>query len=102
MGTGTTIRFISGSPSLVEENGIKIGRLSGIVNHHEPFYLKGMLLPSKETNKIKNWEEKIEKIVEETLGEDLRVIGGIPPWIQITLNCSRFVATRAVAFWNNT
>ena len=30
--------FISGSPSLVEENGIKIGRLSGIVNHHEPFY----------------------------------------------------------------
>ena len=75
--------FISGSPSLVEENGIKIGRLSGIVNHHEPFYLKGMLLPSKETNKIKNWEEKIEKIVEETLGEDLRVIGGIPPWIQM-------------------
>ncbi|MAR84762.1 MAG: hypothetical protein CL869_01025 [Cytophagia bacterium] len=75
--------FISGSPSLVEENGIKIGRLSGIVNHHEPFYLKGMLLPSKETNKIKNWEEKIEKIVEETIGEDLRVIGGIPPWIQM-------------------
>ena len=75
--------FISGSPSLIEENGIKIGRLSGIVNHHEPFYLKGMLLPSKETNNIKNWEEKIEKIVEETVGEDLRVIGGIPPWIQM-------------------
>lgn len=75
--------FISGSPLLVEENGIKIGRLSGIVNHHEPFYLRGMLLPSKETNKIKNWEEKIKKIVEETIGEDLRVIGGIPPWIQM-------------------
>ena len=75
--------FISGSPSLTEENEIKIGRLSGIVNHHEPFYLKGMLLPSKETNKIKNWEKKIEKIVEETLGQDLRIIGGIPPWIQM-------------------
>ena len=77
------VMFISGSPNLNEENGIKIGRLSGIVNYHEPKYLKFMLLPSKEINKIEDWEKKIEKIADETIGKDLRIIGGIPPWIQM-------------------
>ena len=52
--------FISGAPNLNEINQIKIGRLSGIVNYHEPFYLKNILLPSKKTNKIEDWEKKIE------------------------------------------
>ena len=75
--------FISGSPNLNEINQIKIGRLSGIVNYHEPFYLKNILLPSKKTNKIEDWEKKIEKIVDETKNKDLRILGGIPPWIQM-------------------
>ena len=77
------VMFLSGTPNLDEENGIKIGRLSGIVNHHKPFFLKNRSLPSSKTNKIDSWEEKINNIVEETLGQDLRVIGGIPPWIQM-------------------
>ncbi len=77
------VMFLSGSPILDEENGIKIGRLSGIVNHHKPSFLKNKTLPSKETNQIENWEVKIDNIVEETLGQDLRIIGGIPPWIQM-------------------
>ena len=77
------VMFLSGTPNLDEENGIKIGRLSGIVNHHKPFFLKNRSLPSSKTNQIDSWEEKINNIVEETLGQDLRVIGGIPPWIQM-------------------
>ena len=80
---GGKVMFISGSPNLEESNNIKIGRLSGIVNYHEPTYLKNMILPSKETNKIEDWEEKINKIVDETIGEDLRILGGIPPWVQM-------------------
>ena len=75
--------FISGSPNLIEKNGIKIGRLSGIVNYHQPKYLKHMILPSKEVNKIEDWEKKIEKIADETIGKDLRILGGIPPWVQM-------------------
>ena len=77
------VMFISGSPNLIEENGIKIGRLSGIVNYHQPKYLKHMILPSKEVNKIEDWEKKIEKIADETIGKDLRILGGIPPWVQM-------------------
>ena len=77
------VMFISGSSTLESKNNIMTGRLSGIVNHHEPFYLKPIILPSKKTNSIEDWEKKIDKIADETIGRDLRIIGGIPPWIQM-------------------
>lgn len=73
--------FVSGSPELEKTGNVQTGRLSGIVNHHVPFYAKGNQLPSYETNCIEDWETKIEKIVDETLQADLRLIGGIPPWV---------------------
>lgn len=75
--------FLSGSPVLEKVNGILIGRLSGIVNHHVPAYLKKNQLPSYATNCIDDWEQKVEKIVEETMHEDMRLISGIPPWMQM-------------------
>lgn len=75
--------FLSGSPQLQEENGISIGRLSGIVNHHIPAYLRKNYLPTYQTNCIADWEEKIDSIVAETLPTNLSVIAGIPPWIQM-------------------
>ena len=75
--------FLSGSPELIQKGGIATGRLSGIVNHEIPGWLKGNQLPSYTTNCIEEWEEKLEKIVEETLGSDMRLIGGIPPWVQM-------------------
>ena len=75
--------FLSGSPELEKINGILVGRLSGIVNHHVPRYLRGNQLPTFETNCIEDWEQKVEKIVEETMKEDMSLISGIPPWIQM-------------------
>ncbi|MEL6275812.1 MAG: GH3 auxin-responsive promoter family protein, partial [Bacteroidota bacterium] len=75
--------FLSGSPELEEVNGIKTGRLSGISNHMVPAWLKTSQLPSYPTNCIEDWEEKVERIVDETLNADLRLISGIPPWVQM-------------------
>lgn len=75
--------FLSGSPELERIGGIPTGRLSGIVNHHVPRYLRSNQLPSFETNCIEDWEEKLSKIVEETEKEDMTLISGIPPWIQM-------------------
>ncbi len=77
------LMFLSGSPELSIENGIRIGRLSGIVNHHVPTYLKPFQVPSFETNCIEDWEEKLEKIVDETLKLPMTLISGIPPWVQM-------------------
>jgi hypothetical protein len=75
--------FLSGSPELERVGGIPTGRLSGIVNHHVPSYLRTNQLPSYETNCIENWEAKLDKIVEETSAQDMTLISGIPPWMQM-------------------
>ncbi len=75
--------FLQGSPALKEVNGIKQGRLSGIVAHYVPKYLQKNRLPSWETNCIEDWETKVNQIVEETINQDMRVISGIPSWVQM-------------------
>jgi hypothetical protein len=75
--------FLQGSPVLSVKNGINVGRLSGIVAHHVPAYLQKNRLPSYETNIIEDWEEKVNAIVGETLHEDMSLISGIPPWVQM-------------------
>ncbi|MBR76729.1 MAG: hypothetical protein CMD36_02260 [Flavobacteriales bacterium] len=75
--------FIQGSPVLSTISGILTGRLSGIVAHHTPWYLKRNQLPTLKTNSINSWEEKIDAICNETKKADLRLISGIPPWVQM-------------------
>lgn len=75
--------FLQGSPVLKKKNGINVGRLSGIVAHLVPGYLQKNRLPSYATNCIEDWEEKVDAIVEETLHEDMTLISGIPPWVQM-------------------
>jgi len=75
--------FLSGSPALDDVGGIPTGRLSGISNHLVPAWLRTNQLPSWEVNCIEDWEEKVERIVDETLRADMRLISGIPPWVQM-------------------
>lgn len=75
--------FLSGSPELEEVGGIKTGRLSGIANHHVPAYLRTNQLPSYKTNCIEDWEDKLDEIIEETIDQNMTLISGIPPWVQM-------------------
>ncbi|MFG6685343.1 GH3 auxin-responsive promoter family protein [Mariniflexile sp. HNIBRBA6329] len=75
--------FLQGSPILKEQNGVQLGRLSGIVAHYVPKYLQKNRLPSWETNCIEDWETKVDAIVEETLPENMTIISGIPSWVQM-------------------
>lgn len=75
--------FLSGSPELDRVAGIPTGRLSGIVNHHVPKYLRTNQLPSYETNCIEDWETKLGRIVDETIQQNMTLISGIPPWMQM-------------------
>jgi len=75
--------FLSGSPELERIANIPTGRLSGIVNHHIPLYLRKNQLPNYETNCIEDWETKLEKIVDETINRNMTLVSGIPPWMQM-------------------
>lgn len=74
--------FLQGSPELSEKNGIKLGRLSGIVAHFVPSYLQKNRLPSWDVNCIEDWETKVNAIVRETIDQDMTIISGIPSWVQ--------------------
>ena len=75
--------FLQGSPEIDDSGEVKTGRLSGIVAHFVPKYLQKNRLPSWETNCIDDWETKVDAIVKETVSEDMRLISGIPSWVQM-------------------
>jgi phenylacetate-coenzyme A ligase PaaK-like adenylate-forming protein len=75
--------FLQGSPILEEKQGIKFGRLSGIVAHFVPKYLQKNRMPSWQTNCIEDWETKVNAIVEETFNQNMTIISGIPSWVQM-------------------
>lgn len=75
--------FLQGNPEMEEINGIKLGRLSGIVAHYVPKYLQKNRMPSWKTNIIDDWETKVEAIVQETISKNMTVISGIPSWVQM-------------------
>ena len=75
--------FLSGSPELEKKGNIPTGRLSGIVNHWIPGWLRSNQLPSYQTNCIEDWETKVMQIAKETIHQDMRLISGIPPWVQM-------------------
>ena len=75
--------FLQGSPELSKKNGILIGRLSGISAHYVPKLFLRNRKPSWSTNCIEDWEEKVNKIIEETIGEKMTIIAGIPSWVQM-------------------
>jgi hypothetical protein len=76
--------FLSGSPVLsTNPAGLQTGRLSGIAHHYVPGYLMRNRVPSHATNCIDDWEVKIDQTLNEILSADLRLIAGIPPWVQM-------------------
>ena len=80
---GGKMIFLQGSPQLNKVSKVPSGRLSGIVANYVPSYLQSNRLPSFKTNCIEDWEEKVEAIIDETLSEDMRLISGIPSWVQM-------------------
>lgn len=75
------ILFLQGSPVLEKIGKILTGRLSGIVAHHVPSFLQRNRVPTNKINSISDWEKKTEAIAKDVYTKDLRIIGGIPPWI---------------------
>ena len=75
--------FLQGSPKLDKKNGVFVGRLSGISAHYIPKLFLNNRKPSWNTNCIEDWEKKVDTIIEETLGEKMTIIAGIPSWVQM-------------------
>jgi GH3 auxin-responsive promoter len=95
--------FLSGSPALeVNAAGLRVGRLSGIAQHFVPSYLLRNRVPTYATNCLEDWEAKVAAIIQETRGQDLRLISGIPPWVRMFLEQAQATTGKTPAqLWPN-
>lgn len=61
-------------------HGTYFGDLSAILVENMPWWAEFRRTPSKEIALMDEWEEKIEKLAQTTIHEDVTAIAGVPSW----------------------
>ncbi|MCX6350715.1 MAG: GH3 auxin-responsive promoter family protein, partial [Bacteroidetes bacterium] len=70
----------------LEYNGIYYaGDLSGITTGNLPFWFQPFYKPGKEISATKNWNDKLDLIVEQAHNWDVSAIVGVPAWFQLIM-----------------
>jgi GH3 auxin-responsive promoter len=61
------------------------GDLSAILIKNLPIWVELKRTPSKDIALMDNWEEKIERMAQSTIAEDVYMIAGVPSWTLVLL-----------------
>lgn len=61
------------------------GDVSAVIMKNLPFWAQIIRTPSLEIALMDNWEEKLEKIAESTINENVTNIAGVPTWTLVLL-----------------
>jgi hypothetical protein len=78
--------IIGGSGKIEQsEEGVFIGDLSAIIINHLPTWTELRRTPKKDIALLENWEEKLERMAESVLNENICIIAGIPSWTLLLL-----------------
>lgn len=68
------------------DKGSYIGDLSAILIDNLPYWVRRMRSPKKEIAFLGKWEEKIDKMAEETIHQNITSISGVPSWTMVFFN----------------
>lgn len=79
------ILMLGSCTDLIEKDDHEEGEISGISAANIPVWFKGFYKPGEEIANIKNWDEKLKRIVEEAPKWDIGSLSGIPSWIEMML-----------------
>lgn len=77
--------MIGGSTDLQKGAGYYAGDLSGITAKKLPFWFTPFYKPGKKIAKEKDWNKKVEEIVENAPQWDISFVVGVPAWIQMCM-----------------
>jgi len=76
---------LGGSTELQKGSGYYAGDLSGITQKKAPFWFQPFYKPGKKIAKEKDWNKKLEEIVDKAPQWDIGFIVGVPAWIQMLM-----------------
>ena len=77
---------LGGSTELEKNSaGYYAGDLSGITAKKSPFWFQPFYKPGKKIAKEKDWNKKLEEIVEKAPDWDIGFVVGVPAWIQMCM-----------------
>jgi hypothetical protein len=78
---------IGGSFQVNEHNSNSFyGDVSAVIMQNLPFWAEYIRAPKLKTALMDKWEEKIERMVEETIHENITSLAGVPTWTYVLLN----------------
>ena len=77
--------MLGGSTDLQRGPGYYAGDLSGITAKKSPFWFSPFYKPGKRIAKTRDWNKKLEAIVEEAPNWDIGFVVGVPAWIQMCM-----------------
>ena len=81
---GKTLK-LGGSKKLLKHEDAYVGDLSAIMIDNMPFWANMVTVPEKKTALIADWEEKLDKIIDEALSSNLTGLAGVPSWMLMFL-----------------
>jgi hypothetical protein len=74
--------FLGGSTDLVKlDDGILAGDLSGVANQTAQNWMRPFSYPPSEIALIADWDQKLDRFVEETSRLKITLISGVPAWL---------------------
>src|SRR4051812_28850363 len=77
--------MIGGSTALEKNAGYYAGDLSGISAKRVPFWFQPFYKPGKKIARERDWNKKLEEIIEKAPEWDIGFIVGVPAWIQMCI-----------------
>ncbi len=77
--------LLGGSTKLTFKHTYYEGDLSGINAKHRPFWFERYYKPGKKISDQRNWEEKLDQIVENAHKWDIGCVVGVPAWMQLLM-----------------
>lgn len=95
---------LGGSTDLQKEGpGYYAGDLSGITQKKAPFWFQPFYKPGKKIAKQKDWNKKLEEIVDKAPDWDIGFIVGVPAWIQMCMEMviARYKLNNIHEMWPN-
>ena len=79
---GKTIFFVGGVRRAEHDPDVLLADITGLNVHLFPRLLEFLRTPSREISLLPNWEERLHRIAQATLRENVVQLGGLPTWLR--------------------